>query len=213
MSPGVEKALAFLVLAAVGRLLKPRFSQPQLAGVQRLIMDATLPCTIFKALCAVSYLVDHGYRVIFDRDDATGIDTSHILNKATGKTIKMIDELAVQEQEEDDANQQYCKEKFDELENNQNILEQAVSDLETATEDAKESTSNFKFQHLVMASELWMRRLPRQKEHGDFTDTLAADAAAVDLLKFAKNRLNNAGSKARRGAEVYVLKEASNNPE
>jgi len=38
----------------IGRLLKPRFSQPQLAGVQRLIMDATLPCTIFKALCAVS---------------------------------------------------------------------------------------------------------------------------------------------------------------
>ncbi len=54
MSPGVEKALAFLVLAAVGRLLKHRFSAPQLAGVQRLIMDATLPCTIFKALCAVS---------------------------------------------------------------------------------------------------------------------------------------------------------------
>ena len=54
MSPGVEKALAFLILAMIGRLLKPRFSQPQLAGVQRLIMDATLPCTIFKALCAVS---------------------------------------------------------------------------------------------------------------------------------------------------------------
>ena len=58
MSPGVEKALAFLVLAAVGRLLKPRFSAPQLAGVQRLIMDATLPCTIFKALCAVSLDVE-----------------------------------------------------------------------------------------------------------------------------------------------------------
>ena len=53
-SPGVEKAFAFLILAMIGRLLKPRFSAPQLAGVQRLIMDATLPCTIFKALCAVS---------------------------------------------------------------------------------------------------------------------------------------------------------------
>ena len=57
-SPGVEKALAFLILATLGRLLKPRFSQPQLAGVQRLIMDATLPCTIFKALCAVSLDVE-----------------------------------------------------------------------------------------------------------------------------------------------------------
>ena len=57
-SPGVEKALAFLILAVIGRLLKPRFSAPQLAGVQRLIMDATLPCTIFKALCAVSLDVE-----------------------------------------------------------------------------------------------------------------------------------------------------------
>ena len=42
-----------------------------------------------KVLCAVSYLVDHGMQVIFDQDEATGMDTSHILNKATGKTIKM----------------------------------------------------------------------------------------------------------------------------
>merc|ERR1719465_181154 len=30
----------------------------------------------------------------------------------------------------------------------------------------------------------------RQKEHEDFSETFAANAAAVDLLKFAKNRLN-----------------------
>merc|ERR1719287_36571 len=30
----------------------------------------------------------------------------------------------------------------------------------------------------------------RQKEHEDFSETLAANSAAVDLLKFAKNRLN-----------------------
>ena len=48
-----------------------------------------------KALCAVSYLVDHGYRVIFDRDDRTGVDTSHILNKSTGKSIKMVREKNV----------------------------------------------------------------------------------------------------------------------
>merc|ERR1719230_17989 len=30
----------------------------------------------------------------------------------------------------------------------------------------------------------------RKKEHEDFTETLAANTAAVDLLKFAKNRLN-----------------------
>ena len=43
-----------------------------------------------KVLCAVSYLVDHGMRVIFDRDEKTGIDTSHIMNKKTGKSIQMV---------------------------------------------------------------------------------------------------------------------------
>ena len=42
-----------------------------------------------KVLCAVSYLVDHGMKVIFDRDERSGVDTSHILNKKTGKTIKL----------------------------------------------------------------------------------------------------------------------------
>ena len=28
-------------------------------------------------------------KVIFDRDERSGVDTSHILNKKTGKTIKL----------------------------------------------------------------------------------------------------------------------------
>ena len=43
-----------------------------------------------KVLCAVSYLMDHGMRVIFDKDEKTGVDTSHVMNKKTGKSIKMI---------------------------------------------------------------------------------------------------------------------------
>ena len=42
-----------------------------------------------KVLCAASYLVDNDMRVIFDRCDITGVDTSHILLKKTGETIKM----------------------------------------------------------------------------------------------------------------------------
>ena len=34
-------------------------------------------------------MVDHGMEVIFDRDEKSGVDTSHILNKKTGKTIKL----------------------------------------------------------------------------------------------------------------------------
>ena len=43
-----------------------------------------------KALCAVSYLVDHGNQVIFDQDEATGLDTSRIINKETGQVIQLI---------------------------------------------------------------------------------------------------------------------------
>ena len=36
-----------------------------------------------KAFGSVSYLVDHGYRVTFDKDIKTGKDISYMLNKAT----------------------------------------------------------------------------------------------------------------------------------
>ena len=42
-----------------------------------------------KALCAVSYLVDHGHQVIFDQDATRGIDTSRIVHKESGKTIPL----------------------------------------------------------------------------------------------------------------------------
>ena len=48
-----------------------------------------------KALCAVSYLVDQGNQVIFDKDPVTGIDTSRIVHKKTGRTIPMIRERNV----------------------------------------------------------------------------------------------------------------------
>merc|ERR1719231_1660811 len=112
----------------------------------------------------------------------------------------MIDELTAQlkkEQGEDDAKKEYCNTKFDELEDTKKGLEQDVSDLETAIEDAKESISNLKVE--IEALDDGIRALDkevteatetRQKEHEDFAETLAANTAAVDLLKFAKNRLN-----------------------
>ena len=42
-----------------------------------------------KALCAISYMVDHDYKVVFDRDKRTGVDASYMLNKITGKTLKL----------------------------------------------------------------------------------------------------------------------------
>jgi len=117
-----------------------------------------------------------------------------------GKIIKMIDALLVQlknEQVEDDAKKQYCETKFDELDDRKKGLQQDVSDLETAIEDAKESISTLKVE--IEALDDGIRALDkeveeatetRKKEHDDFSETLASNSAAVDLLKFAKNRLN-----------------------
>ena len=41
-----------------------------------------------KALGSVSYLVDQGYRVTFDKDLKTGKDVSFMLNKKTGVTSR-----------------------------------------------------------------------------------------------------------------------------
>ena len=42
-----------------------------------------------KVLASVSAMVDAGHRVIFDKDDKTGMDISFIVNKKTGVSTKM----------------------------------------------------------------------------------------------------------------------------
>ena len=42
-----------------------------------------------KVLASVSYLVDAGHRVVFDKDAKTGVDVSVIVNKITGEEVKM----------------------------------------------------------------------------------------------------------------------------
>ena len=42
-----------------------------------------------KVLASVSSLVDTRHRVVFDKDDKTGLDISFITNKVTGKSVKM----------------------------------------------------------------------------------------------------------------------------
>merc|ERR1719515_637052 len=116
------------------------------------------------------------------------------------KIIQMIDKLTHElkvEQAEDDAKKDYCETELDKAEDNKKIQQQEKSDLETAIEDAQESIANLKTE--IEALDDGIRALDkevaeatetREKEHEDFVETLAANSAAVDLLKFAKNRLN-----------------------
>jgi hypothetical protein len=117
-----------------------------------------------------------------------------------GKIIALIDKLSAQlkaEQGEDDAKQDYCNTEIDKNEDTHKVQSNEKSDLETSIEDGKEQITNLKAEiealddgikaldkEVAEATEL------REKEHEDFVSSLAGNSAAVDLLKFAKNRLN-----------------------
>jgi len=116
------------------------------------------------------------------------------------KIITLIDELVVtlkKEQEADSEKKEWCEAEIDKTEDNKKVLQNEISDLETAIDDAKESISTLKVE--IEALDDGIRALDkevadyteqREKEHAEYTETLASNNAAVDLLKFAMNRLN-----------------------
>jgi len=117
-----------------------------------------------------------------------------------GKIIKMIDELVVtlkKEQAEDSAKKDWCEAELDKTEDTKKVLLQDEADLETAIEDAKESISTLKVEIealddgiKALDKEVATATETRQEEHEDYVETLSGNTAAVDLLNFAKNRLN-----------------------
>jgi len=116
------------------------------------------------------------------------------------KIIKLIDELTAklkEEQAEDDEKKEWCEAEIDKTEDTKKVLHQDISDLETSIDDAEESITNLKAE--IEALDDGIRALDkevadatdnRKAEHEEFEATYASNTAAVDILKFAKNRLN-----------------------
>jgi len=101
------------------------------------------------------------------------------------------------EQAADTEKKEWCESEIDKTEDNKKILENEISDLETAIDDAKEqiTTLNAEIEALddgirALDKEVADYTDNREKEHAEYTETLAGNGAAVDLLKFAMNRLN-----------------------
>jgi len=117
-----------------------------------------------------------------------------------GKIIKLIDELVAtlkQEGEADTEKKEWCEGEIDKTEDDVKVLKNEISDLETAIDDAKESITTLKAE--IEALDDGIRALDkevadytdqREKEHAEHVENLASNNAAVDLLKFAMNRLN-----------------------
>jgi len=116
------------------------------------------------------------------------------------KVIGMIDEMAATlktEQADDDNKKEYCAKQFDQSDDKKKSLERSVSDLETAIAEAKDGIAATQDQ--IAALQATIKALDkavteatgqRKEENEDFTQLMASDSAAKEILAFAKNRLN-----------------------
>merc|ERR1719316_1116425 len=117
-----------------------------------------------------------------------------------GKVIKMIDEMVTTlgaEQQDDDDKKEYCEKQFDLADDKKKSLERSISNLGKAIEKAKEGVAALADE--IKALEEGIAALDknvaeateqRKEENTEYTELMASDAAAKELLGFAKNRLN-----------------------
>jgi chromosome segregation ATPase len=116
------------------------------------------------------------------------------------KVLKMIDVMVVTlgaEQQDDDDKKEYCAAQFDLADDKKKSLEREVSNLEKAIDKAKEGivalTGEIKaLQEGIVALDKSVAEATEQRkeENTEFTALMASDAAAKEILGFAKNRLN-----------------------
>merc|ERR1740138_376451 len=112
----------------------------------------------------------------------------------------MIDEMVEvlgKEQMDDDSKKAYCATEFDATDDKKKGLERSISDSEAAIAAAEESitTLTSEIEALVAGIKALDKSVTeateqRKEQHEDFTELMAQDSAAKDLIGFAKNRLN-----------------------
>jgi len=116
------------------------------------------------------------------------------------KVIGMIDAMVVtlkKEQTDDDHKKEYCAEQFDQADDKKKSLERSIKDLETTIADAKEGIATTQEDIKALGASIVAldkavaeATAQRKAENEDFTQLMASDSAAKEILLFAKNRLN-----------------------
>merc|ERR1711924_220973 len=116
------------------------------------------------------------------------------------KVIGMIDEMVTTlkaEQQDDDDKKEYCETQFDLADDKKKSLEREISNLEKAID--KETEGIKALAEEIKALEAGIKALDksvaeateqRKEENAEYTELMANDGAAKELLGFAKNRLN-----------------------
>merc|ERR1719161_467931 len=115
------------------------------------------------------------------------------------KVIKMIDEMVEtlkKEQVDDDNKKEYCSTTLDTADNKKKELEKTIADLETAIATDKEGIATLTAE--IEALEYSIKALDkavaeataqRKEENEAYTELMASDSAAKEIILFAKNRL------------------------
>jgi len=116
------------------------------------------------------------------------------------KVIQMIDEMVVtlkKEQADDDNKKEYCAAELDTSDDKKKELEHSLEDLETAIAKTEEGIAALASE--IEALEDGIKALDkmvveatdqRKTENEDYTELMAQDSAAKEVIAFAKNRLN-----------------------
>merc|ERR1719478_1103595 len=117
-----------------------------------------------------------------------------------GKVIKMIDEMVANlkvEQQDDNDKKEYCNMQFDTADDKKKGLERSISNLEKAIAKEKEAIATLAdeikaLEDGIVALDKSVAEATEQRkeENADYTELMSSDAAAKELLGFAKNRLN-----------------------
>merc|ERR1711962_250231 len=116
------------------------------------------------------------------------------------KVLKMIDDMVGvlgQEQKDDDEHRDYCTKEFDVSDDKKKALERRIEDLTHDIEEATSSSNTLSKE--IKALQAGIKALDksvaeateqRKAEHAEFVETSTNNQAALDLIAFAKNRLN-----------------------
>mmetsp|Transcript_115964 Transcript_115964/g.237110 ORF Transcript_115964/g.237110 Transcript_115964/m.237110 type:complete len:733 (-) Transcript_115964:88-2286(-) len=116
------------------------------------------------------------------------------------KVLEMIDAMVAtlkKEQTDDDSKKTYCGAQFDLSDDKKKDLERALADSEAAIASTTDNIATLKEE--IAALQAGIKALDksvaeateqRKNEHEAFSELMASDSAAKELLGFAKNRLN-----------------------
>merc|ERR1719265_2782035 len=116
------------------------------------------------------------------------------------KIIKLIDDMVVtlrKEQTDDDDKKEYCNVQLDQAEDQKKATERTISDLKAKIADDEEALETLgdeikalKDGIFELDKQVVEATEQRKQENSDYTQTMAENTAAKELIGIAKNRLN-----------------------